>query len=79
MKADPPTLRLVALGGEIECDRDGLCVGGTALLTRADSPVGSQHWQPRSIVELNADLTRSYGVPIDLAGSSTDCGSWQPR
>jgi hypothetical protein len=66
MRPDAPMFQLAAGVGRVVCNEKGLCVGEIALLMRTDASVGAPRWRVRSLAELNADLGRRYGVPIDL-------------
>ena len=48
--------------GGIECDEDGLRVGGVALLARDVKGV----WASRDEGDLGRDLSRTYGFPVDV-------------
>jgi hypothetical protein len=48
----------------VYCDENGLFVGGVPLLKRLQGD--SLEWQPRPVPELNRDLSRRYGVPVEL-------------
>jgi hypothetical protein len=59
--------RLARRPGEgVFCDVDGLSVGEVALLERAPDSRGAQPWRPRPAAELNRDLSRCYGLPIEI-------------
>jgi hypothetical protein len=51
-------------GEGVYCDESGLFVGGVALLERFQGD--SFGWQPRPLPELNRDLGRRYGLPVEL-------------
>ncbi len=53
-------------GDGVFCDADGLSVGEVALLERALDSRGAQPWRPRPAAELNRDLSRCYGLPIEI-------------
>ncbi len=53
-------------GDGVFCDADGLSVGEVALLERALASRGAQPWRPRPAAELNRDLSRCYGLPIEI-------------
>lgn len=56
-------LRLFRLSPDgIECDANGLRVGDVALLARDDESA----WVLRDQRELNRDLSRAYGFPVDV-------------
>ena len=52
--------------GAIECDADGLRVGSVALLAR--DAKGS--WTRRDGAELNRELSKLYGLPLDCERKS---------
>ncbi len=59
--------RLARCRGEgVFCDADGLSVGDVALLERAPQSRGAQSWRPRPTARLNHDLSRCYGLPIEI-------------
>jgi hypothetical protein len=49
------------------CDAEGLSVGEVALLERPPDLGADQTWRPRPVTELNRDLSRCYGLPIEVA------------
>jgi len=53
-------------GEGVFCGADGLSVGEVALLERASDSRGAQPWRPRPAAELNRDLGRCYGLPIEI-------------
>ena len=56
--------------GAIECDADGLRVGGVALLARDANGA----WTRRDESDLSRELSKLYGFPLDFepsAGAST--------
>jgi len=52
-------------GTGVVCDEDGLSVGGTPLLERIEEG-GGRYWRARPLAELDHDLSRSYGLPIEF-------------
>jgi hypothetical protein len=56
------TFRLRA--GGVECDADGLRVGGAQLLQSVGAPTGVRRWRPRAQPELDRVLTRAYDAGI---------------
>ena len=50
--------------GGVRCGADGLHVGSTQLLRRA----ASGGWEVRPRLEVEAELTALYGLPIDRSG-----------
>lgn len=61
---EPPltfhSLHLANNPSGIACDETGLRVGGVAILANAGS------WCVRPRMELNGELSRCYGLPIDV-------------
>jgi hypothetical protein len=55
-------------GTGVSCDRNGLFVGGVPLLERCcgEGPETSGQWQPRQLSDLNYDLSKRYGVLVEL-------------
>jgi hypothetical protein len=53
-------------GAGVCCDENGLFVGEAPLLERARGPGGRDQWRPRSLVELNRDLSECYGLPVEF-------------
>jgi hypothetical protein len=53
-------------GSGIFCDESGLFVGGVPMLERSKSSDGAVQWRPRPADELNRDLSKRYGVPIEI-------------
>jgi|SRR5579872_2486292 len=51
----------------VVCDADGLFVGATPLIERGDGADGGSAWRPRAAADLNAELTKLYGAPADIA------------
>ena len=49
----------------VSCDERGLSVGGTPLLERIKLGDASPEWRPRSVADLNRDLSRAYGFEVD--------------
>ncbi len=50
------------------CDQSGVFVDGVPLLERCRDSNGGDTWQPRTAHDLNRDLRKCYGVPIDVEG-----------
>ncbi len=48
------------------CGQDDVFVSGVPLLERRRNSSGVDEWQPRPATELNRDLRKHYGVPIEL-------------
>jgi hypothetical protein len=53
-------------GSGIFCDESGLFVGGVPMLERSKGSDGAVQWRPRAADELNRDLSKRYGVPIEI-------------
>jgi hypothetical protein len=51
--------------GGVSCDETGLRVGDTQLLEKIG--VSDPAWRPRRLEDLNDELSRAYGFPVDLA------------
>ena len=49
------------------CDENGLLVGGVPLFERTRSSGGPEQWRPRQVFDLNRDLSKRYGLPIDIS------------
>ncbi len=48
------------------CDENGLLVGGVPLFERIRSKGGPEQWSQRSVFDLNQDLSKRYGLPVDI-------------
>jgi hypothetical protein len=55
-------------GHGVSCDRAGLFVGAVPLLEPCRNCAGFQKWRLRPIDELNRDLSKGYGVPVEFDG-----------
>jgi hypothetical protein len=64
--AEATTYRLAA--GAVDCDAEGLRVGGIALLRRSSPARGAPRWRLPPLAEIDDDLSRVYGRPIGAAG-----------
>ena len=53
-------------GSGVSCGANGLFVGGVPLLERTHSAGGLEQWQSRPASEINRDLGKCYGLPIDF-------------
>lgn len=53
----------------VSCDQSGVFVGGTPLLERAEDE--GHQWRLRPISDLNRDLSKRYGLPIDLSAKTS--------
>jgi hypothetical protein len=59
-----------APGGSVSCGTSGVFVGEVPLLQRSCSRNGFQQWEPRPVRDLNRDLSKRYGIPIDSDAKS---------
>jgi len=55
-------------GRGVSCGEDGLFAGDTALLEKVADREGQREWRPRLQSDLARDLTKAYGLPVDLSG-----------
>lgn len=55
-----------APGASVSCGTSGVFVGEVPLLERSCSRNGFQQWEPRPVRDLNRDLSKRYGIPIDI-------------
>lgn len=55
-------------GRGICCGEEGLWIDDTPLLERVADAAGRSSWRPRLAPELNNDLSRSYGLPVEIGG-----------
>ena len=56
-----------APGTGVSCNQNGLFAGETALLDERRDHLGRAEWHARSVADLNRDLSKRYGLPIDLS------------
>jgi hypothetical protein len=54
-------------GTGVFCDENGLLVGGVPLLERIRSNDSPEQWRPRPVFDLNRDLSKRYGLPIEIS------------
>jgi len=54
-----------AYGGGVSCDETGLFVDNVPLLKRNHDQDASEQWQPRPVFDLDRDLSKRYGLPVD--------------
>jgi hypothetical protein len=54
-------------GSGVFCDENGLLVGGVSLLERFRSNGSPEQWRPRPVFDLNRDLSKRYGLPVDIS------------
>ena len=59
-----------APGGSISCGTSGVFVREVPLLERSCSRNGLQQWEPRPVRDLNRDLSKRFGIPIDINAKS---------
>jgi hypothetical protein len=50
--------------GGVECDTDGLRVGGAQLLESVGAPLGVRNWRPLAQPEIDRALTQAYAAGI---------------
>jgi hypothetical protein len=55
-----------APGGSVSCGTDGVFIGEVPLLERSCSRNDLQQWEPRPVCDLDRDLSKRYGLPIDI-------------
>jgi hypothetical protein len=53
-------------GRGIFCGDDGLLVGGVPILERAFGNDHFEQWRPRPTIDLNRDLSKRYGLPVEI-------------
>jgi hypothetical protein len=53
-------------GNGVFCDENGLLVGGVPLLERIRTSGRPAQWRPRPILDLNRDLSKRYGLPVEI-------------
>jgi hypothetical protein len=53
-------------GRGIFCGEGGVFVGGVPMFERAFGNDSSEHWRPRPRLDLNRDLSKRYGLPIEI-------------
>lgn len=53
-------------GEGVFCGREGAFVGKTALLERTGAKNGRDFWQVRESAQLESELGKSYGFPVDF-------------
>jgi hypothetical protein len=55
-------------GTGIFCGKDGVFAGGVPLLERTccTGPGGHDQWQPRPVSQINRDLSKCFGLPIEF-------------
>src|SRR3984893_12001326 len=55
-----------APGDSVSCGTDGVFIGEVLLLGRSCCRNDFQQWEPRPVCDLNRDLSKRYGLPIDI-------------
>jgi hypothetical protein len=50
----------------VSCDQTGVFVGAVPLLEPCRNCAGFQKWRPRPMDEINRDLSKRYGVPVEF-------------
>jgi hypothetical protein len=55
-------------GAGVFCGLNGVFVGAVPLLERHRDSNGTEAWQPRPAHDLNRDLRKCYGMPVDVEG-----------
>ena len=53
-------------GYGVSCGATGVFVGAVPLLESCRNCGGFQKWRPRPLDEINRDLSRRYGVPVEF-------------
>jgi len=53
-------------GSGISCGENGVFVGGVPVLERPRGPIGLDEWRPRAVSDLNRDLGKCYGLPVEF-------------
>lgn len=53
-------------GRGVFCGQSGVFVGGVPFLERRRNASGADEWQPRTATEVNRDLRKHYGMPIEF-------------
>jgi hypothetical protein len=53
--------------GDVSCSNDGVFVGDVPLLERSVPEGRAAQWRPRDLGDLNADLGKRYGLPVEFA------------
>jgi hypothetical protein len=61
-------------GAGVSCYREGLFVGLTALLERGAGADGEE-WRPRSLADLDRDLSATYGLAVSMAPKMAGLGA----
>jgi hypothetical protein len=56
----------VGPGRGVFCGEKGVFVGAVPLLERRRNSSGANEWQPRAAADLNRELHKHYGVPIEF-------------
>lgn len=68
---EPTITRMFRLSpGGVECDEGGLRVGGVALMRAKGARLAERNWQLLPARELDAAMTRAYGLPVNALKKS---------
>jgi hypothetical protein len=51
----------------VTCDATGVFVGAVQLLEQSHEPKGLKQWRPHFVADINRDLSRRYGLPVDFS------------
>jgi hypothetical protein len=62
-------------GHGVSCDEKGVFVGAVPLVEPCRSCAGLKKFQPRPLADLNRDLSKRYGLPIDLISKTSGLAS----
>lgn len=54
----------------VSCDATGVFVSGVPLLKRSANSGDRQFWEPRECTTLSHELSRAFGLPIDISSKS---------
>jgi hypothetical protein len=54
------------VGSGVSCGKDGLFIGKVPLLQNDWETSASGTWQPRTVADLNRDLSKFYGLPVEF-------------
>ena len=53
-------------GSGVSCDEKGVFVGAVPLLELCHGRKGLEQWRPRAAADLNRDLSKRYGLPVEF-------------
>lgn len=54
-------------GSGVSCSENGVFVGAVPLLEQGRGPSEPDQWHPRSVSDLNRDLSKCYGLPVEFS------------